>query len=163
MLLVNVLSYSRDIYNGTRKYPFPTPLVIGTSGIGRIAATEPDTTAFTPGQLVLVDSFIRARDDPTAAMSFGVHEGHTERSKMLMRGEWKDATYAEYAKVPLENCAVLDEGRLSRVREEGGLGYKIEDLTDLSRLAIPYGGLSGIGLKAGETVIVAPATGPTQR
>ena len=77
-----------------------------------------------------------------------------------MRGEWKDATYAEYAKIPLENCALLDEKRLLGAKEEGGLGYKLEDLADLSRLAVPYGGLSDIGLKAGETVIVAPATGP---
>ena len=72
-----------------------------------------------------------------------------------MRGEWKDATYAEYAKIPLENCYALNEKRLF-----GELEYKAEHISDLSRCCVPYGGLSDIELKAGETVIVAPATGP---
>jgi threonine dehydrogenase-like Zn-dependent dehydrogenase len=159
MLACNVISYIRDVYDhvrpSTRKYPFPTPLVIGTSGLARIASVGPDTTAFTPGQLVFVDSFIRARDDPTSAFLLGIHEGHTEGSKILMRGQWRDATYAEYAKIPLENCYALNEKRLF-----GELGYGVEHLSDLSRCCVPFGGLGDIGVKAGETVIVAPATGP---
>jgi NADPH:quinone reductase-like Zn-dependent oxidoreductase len=58
MSVVSVLSYSKEIYNGTRVYPLPFPLVSGTSGIGRIAAIGPDTTALKPGQLVFVDSFM---------------------------------------------------------------------------------------------------------
>jgi threonine dehydrogenase-like Zn-dependent dehydrogenase len=90
----------------------------------------------------------------------GIHEGHTSGSQKLMRGEWKDATYAEYAKLPLENVYPLDEKRLLGKKEGGGLGLELEDLCDLSRLAVPMGGLSDIGVKPGETVIVAPATGP---
>lgn len=71
-----------------------------------------------------------------------------------MRGEWKDSTYAEYAKVPLETCEVLDEGKLC-----GRMGYEIADLAYISALLVPYGGLRDIDLKAGETVIVSPATG----
>ena len=71
-----------------------------------------------------------------------------------MRGEWKDSTYAEYAKVPLETCDLLDEGRLC-----GRMGYEIGNLAYLSTLLVPYGGLRDIDLKAGETVIVSPATG----
>jgi threonine dehydrogenase-like Zn-dependent dehydrogenase len=155
MLISNIISYSRDIYDGTRKYPFPTPLVIGTSGVGRLAAIGPDAVLLKPGQLIFVDSFIRGRDDPSAAFLFGVHEGYTEGSKKLMRGEWKDATYAEYAKAPVENCHLLNESLLL-----GKLGYAIEDIADISRLVVPYGGLRDINIKAGETVIIAPATGP---
>ncbi len=71
-----------------------------------------------------------------------------------MRGEWRDSTYAEYAKVPLETCEVLDEGRLC-----GGLGYEVVELAAMAALLVPYGGLRDIGLRAGETVIVSPATG----
>lgn len=40
------------------------------------------------------------------------------------------------------------------------LGYRIaEDLQDLSRLLVPYGGLKDISLQPGETIIVAPAAG----
>ena len=104
------------------------PLVIGTNGLGRVAAIGPDPTLLKPGQLVLIDSYIRGRDNPEDAFLFGVHEGHTEGAKKLMRGEWKDATYAEYAKVPLENCYPLNESLLV-----GNFGYKIEDLQDISR------------------------------
>ncbi|KAE8454569.1 hypothetical protein EG329_000192 [Mollisiaceae sp. DMI_Dod_QoI] len=39
------------------------------------------------------------------------------------------------------------------------LGYGVEELQDLSRLLVPYGGLKDIGLSPGETIIIAPATG----
>lgn len=154
ILAANVISYSGDIYNGHRAYPLPLPAVIGTSAIGRIAATGPDTVALSAGQLVFIDSFIRGRDDRNSAFLFGVHEGNTAGSKKLMGGEWRDATYAEYAKVPLENCHPLNEKALC-----GTLGYEAEQLTALSRFAVPYGGLSDVKIKPGETVIIAPATG----
>lgn len=66
---------------------------------------------------------MRGRDDPGAAFLLGVHEGHSERAKKLMRGEWRDATYAEYAKIPLENCYPLDEAVLGR-----RFGYGVEEL-----------------------------------
>ena len=42
---------------------------------------------------------------------------------------------------------------------EGNLGYTVPELTYLAVQTVTYGGLRGIGLKPGETVIVAPATG----
>ena len=154
ILAANVLSYMRQIYNGERQYPFPTPLIPGASAIGRVAAVGPDATLLKPGMLVIVASLIRGRDDATAVCLSGIHEGYSEGSKTLMRGEWKDSTYAEYAKVPLETCDLLDEGRLC-----GRMGYEIGNLAYLSTLLVPYGGLRDIDLKAGETVIVSPATG----
>jgi threonine dehydrogenase-like Zn-dependent dehydrogenase len=159
MLASNVLSYSREVYNGSRNYPFPLPLVIGASGIGRVAEVGPDSTLLKPGQLVLIDPFVHSRDDPNAAFLLGLHEGYSEGSKKLMRGEWKNATYAEYAKLPIENCHPLDETKLL----SEGLGYTVEELTLISGLLVPFGGLNDIGLKPGETVIVAPATGPFGR
>ena len=49
VIAVGVLSYAREIYNGQRHYPFPTPLVGGGSAIARIAA------GLRLGQLVYVD------------------------------------------------------------------------------------------------------------
>jgi threonine dehydrogenase-like Zn-dependent dehydrogenase len=159
IICANIVSYMRDIYNGKRQHAYPTPLVAGTSAIGRLAAVGPDATLLSPGQLVIIDSTIRGRDDAGAVSLLGIHEGFTPGSARLMRGEWRDATYAEYAKVPLENCHVLDEKRLLGAADAGGLGYAVEDLAMISRLMVPYGGLRDIGLRAGETVIVAPATG----
>lgn len=155
----SVVSYMGDVYSGKRVYPFPTHFVPGTSGIGRVAAVGPDATLLAPGQLVWIGSFIRGRDDPTAAMLLGLHEGMTEGSRHMMSGEWRDGTFAEYVKVPLEGCFVLDEGRLTGSVGDGGLSYEVERLAYMSTLLVPYAGLRDIGVRAGETVIVAPATG----
>ena len=40
-----------------------------------------------------------------------------------------------------------------------GWGYEIGDLAVIFRLMVPYGGLRHIDVKAGETIIVSPATG----
>ena len=73
-----------------------------------------------------------------------------------MRGEWRNSTYAEFAKVPLEVCTRLDEEKLC---SEKGCGFSIEELTASFAPLVPFGGLKDVGLQAGETVIVAPATG----
>lgn len=54
---------------------------------------------------------------------------------------------------------MLDEKRLLSPLPEGGLGYEVEELAYMSGLLVPFGGLKDIGLQAGETVIVSPATG----
>lgn len=95
ILAANVTSYSGEIYNGKRAYPLSLPAVIGTSAIGRIAATGSDTVALSVGQLVFIDSFIRGRDDRNTAFLLGMHEGGTQGSKKLMAGKWRDATYAD--------------------------------------------------------------------
>jgi threonine dehydrogenase-like Zn-dependent dehydrogenase len=149
----------RDIYNGTRKYSYPTPLVTGISGIGRVAAVGSDAVVLQTGQLVLVDCTIRARDDPFAIFLSGIADGGTEGSVKLMNGEWRDSTYAEYVKVPLENCHVINEQTLCRPITDGGLGYSVDQLAWIFAPIVPYGGLRSINLQAGETVIIAPATG----
>lgn len=159
VIVANVISYMRDIYNGKRQYPFPMPLVIGTNAIGRVAAIGPDATSLKPGQLVFVDMTIHARDDPNTISLSGIHQGYSAASAKLMHGEWRDSTYAEYAKMPLENCHALDEASLLGRIDDGGLGYTVGHLAFVSGLLVPYGGLRDINLKAGETIIVAPATG----
>jgi NADPH:quinone reductase-like Zn-dependent oxidoreductase len=63
VLNVNVLSYAKDVYSRKRRYPFPKPLIIGSSGVGRVVAAGPDATTIKPGHLVLFDSLIHGRDD----------------------------------------------------------------------------------------------------
>ena len=159
VLSASVISYMRDIYNGVRPYPYPTPLVPGTSAVGRVVAVGPDATKLRPGDLVLVDCFIRSRDDPTDVFLAAIHEGFTKGSAQLMT-IFKDWTYAEYCCSPLENLFRLDERRLLGSPHDGGLGFNIDQLALTNTLAVPYGGLRDIELKAGQTVVVAPATGP---
>lgn len=159
VLYAPIISYMRDVYNGKRPYKYATPLVIGTSVIGRVAATGDDAVLVKDGDLVYFDCTIHGRDDPGAIFLMGLSEGGTDGSRKLMHGEWRDATYAEYAKVPLENVYMFDERKLCGSPSDGGLGYAPEQLVWLLRALVPYGGMRSIGLQAGETIIVAPATG----
>jgi NADPH:quinone reductase-like Zn-dependent oxidoreductase len=159
VLAAGVLSYAGEVYSGKRPYPFPLPFTPGSSAIARVVALGPDATSLKPGQLVIFDCTIRARDDPGAIFLSGLSEGWTEGSRALMHGEWRESTYAEYAKCPLENCIPLDEARLLGDPRAGGLGYSVEDLMHIMAIAVSFGGLNDVGLKAGETVVIAPATG----
>ena len=159
ILFANVLTYMREIYNGTLKYPYPTPLTIGTAAVGRVADVGPDATLLSEGQLVLVDDLLRGRDDPTAICLNAFHEGFTANSRSLMRGEWRDGTFAEYVKMPLENCHVLNEERLLHTSQRDNLGYAVESMAMIPKLVIPYAGLRSVNFRCGETVVVAPATG----
>ncbi|KAI3319878.1 GroES-like protein [Xylariaceae sp. AK1471] len=150
----SILSYQNDIYNGKRHYQLTTPIVGGCSAVGRIAAVGPDSTILAPGQLVWVDCVVRGRDDPNAFYLWGIHEGSNPGSQKLSREIWHDGTFAEFAKVPMENCVPLNEARLYE-----DLGYSARELICLSHLLVPFGGLRSIDLKAGETVVVCPSTG----
>lgn len=75
------------------------------------------------GQLVFCDYTISARDDPNAAILMGMHGGAAMK---LMEGEWRNGSFAEYAKFPLENVFALSEELLC-----GKMGYSIEDLCSL--------------------------------
>jgi threonine dehydrogenase-like Zn-dependent dehydrogenase len=147
----SILSYHRDIYNGTRHYTFPTPIVCGSSAIGLITALGPDATSLQPTQLVYIDCVIRARDDPDTLFLSAIHDSGQPRSQALMRDVWRDGTFAEYVCFPLENCFPLDKTLLS--------AYSVEELMYMAHLLVPFGGLRDIGLCAGETVVISPATG----
>ena len=160
VLAVPVLSYTKNVANGKRNYAFPTPLIPGSSAIARVASTGPDATKLQAGDLVFVDCTTRSRDDPKDIFLAGVTEGGTPGSKKLMRGVYRDWTFAEYCLAPLENLTRIDEKRVTGPVSAGGLGLRIEDFAFAATLLIPYGGLKDIQLQPGQTVIVAPATGP---
>jgi NADPH:quinone reductase-like Zn-dependent oxidoreductase len=159
VLSASVLHYLRDMYLGKRPNQLLKPLTIGTSAIARVVKPGPDATKFKPGDLVLVDIIIRSRDNETDVFLAGIHEGFSAGSRELMTNGYRDWTYAEYCLAPLENLTLLDERRLLDSPEQGGLGYKLEDLNFLTTLLVPYGGLKDIKLQVGQTVIIAPATG----
>ncbi|MCJ1370774.1 hypothetical protein MMC20_001987 [Loxospora ochrophaea] len=150
----------KDVMSGAVPFlKFPTPMIPGSRCVGRVAAIGPDTTSLPLGQLVLVEPFIRARDDPNVQILWAVHQGPSPASEKLMKDAWLNGCYADYTRVPLENCYALNEKTFLGSPAEGGLGYSVADLTYLSAQVITYGGLRSIDLKAGETIIVAPATG----
>ncbi|KAK4498617.1 hypothetical protein PRZ48_011276 [Zasmidium cellare] len=154
VLAADIISYHREIYNGKRHYVFPMPLVPGSSCIGRIASVGPDATRLQPGQLVYVDCTTRSRDDSADLFLSAINDGLSEGSKKLMRDIWRDGAFAEYQRVPLENCIPLDEDRLCTA-----LGYTYAQLMYMSHMLVAYGGLRDIGLEPGQTVVICPATG----
>ncbi|KAF5667268.1 alcohol dehydrogenase [Fusarium heterosporum] len=159
VISAGVLTYVDRVYSGHKRYPYPEPFVMGSSAVGRVAAVGPDATTLTPGQLVFFDSFIQGRDNPQSLILHGLSSGFNAESNKLMEGEWRNGTYAEYAKVPLENCFLLDEVKLLGSPKEGGLGYSTTDLLYLFTISIPFGGLRDIDIKSGDKVIISPAAG----
>lgn len=154
VLSAGVLSYQRDIYDGTRDYPLPKPLVGGMSAIGRVVAVGRDAVTLQPGKLVYVDCVIRGRDYLDAIILSANSDGFNEPAQKLMKDVWRDGVFAEFARFPLENCVPLDEVRLCK-----DLGYSVYDLTYISYLLVAYGGLRDIRVEPGETVVICPATG----
>ncbi|KAI2626596.1 alcohol dehydrogenase GroES domain-containing protein [Hypoxylon sp. NC1633] len=150
-----VVQYANQIFmNGNpRGYKYPLPFVPGGACIARVAAVPPDATALKPGQLVFVELTVRSREDRNTRILRGFHEGNTDGTRRLMAA-WRNGCWATLSSAPTENVHVLDEDVLV-----GKLGYKIEELGSLSQLVVPYGGLTDVGLKPGETVLIAPATG----
>jgi threonine dehydrogenase-like Zn-dependent dehydrogenase len=154
ILSVPILSYASKLYSGAMQYPLHLPLTVGGGAIGRVLSVSSDATSIAPGQLVLVDPMIRGRDDPTKSILLGVHGGISEGAARLMAGDWRDGSCAEFARWPLENVHALDERKL--VQEQG---YTFHELAYLVRLLVPLGGLSELDVRAGERVVIAPATG----
>ncbi|KAL3473720.1 isopropanol dehydrogenase [Aspergillus californicus] len=154
ILAADIVPYMREVLNNTRPYPLSLPMTPGNTAIGRVAEVGPDAVSLTPGQLVFCDITIRARDDPSVSILYGIHGGGYPAAQKLMDGVWRNGTYAEYTRFPLENLYPLNEELLL-----GKLGYKLTDLCLFPVFLVPFGGLSEVGVKPGEVVIVGPATG----
>ncbi|KAK5657498.1 hypothetical protein OQA88_3070 [Cercophora sp. LCS_1] len=140
-------------------FTHPVPMIPGGYSIGRVVAAGPDATKLAPGQLVCLETFVRGRDDADVQIVFGAYDGQTQASKKLAAEYWRDGPMAEYVRAPLENTWALDEARLCGSPSSGGLGYSIPELVAIPIFTICYGGMRSIDLKAGETIIVSPATG----
>jgi len=145
-----------EMYDGTGGVlTFPTPFVPGESAICRVVSVGPDAVLVKPGDLVLIDPFVAARDDPTGSqILFGLFDGTSPATKRLFAETWRDGLWAETCRVPLENCVVLNEEILMKK-----MGYSATNLAYLTRMAVGYGGVKGVDLRPGQTVIISPSTG----
>jgi NADPH:quinone reductase-like Zn-dependent oxidoreductase len=147
------VQYSKSQF-GDGGFPIPLPLVPGANGVGRVHALGSDASSLKVGDLVLVNSVITPRDSVNSRLLFAFASDGSPASQSLMEGDWRNGTYAQYVRIPLENAFLLDEQRLCT-----DFGYKIGDLSLIQTCAVGYGGLADGDVKAGDTVIVAPATG----
>ncbi|WQF90174.1 Putative GroES-like superfamily, NAD(P)-binding domain superfamily [Colletotrichum destructivum] len=154
VLSTSVRPHNRAGFSGKSPLSLPVPYNPGDSGLGRVITVRPDAVAMKPGQLVYLNGFYLARDDPEGTRVLtGLHDGFGDpgQAKLFKKlgGLWRNV-----ATVPLENAIPLNEKLL--VDE---LGYSFGDLNYIQRLSVAYGGVSAAELRAGETIIVAPATG----
>lgn len=149
-------SYAHLVHNGTLKLPnFPLPCVPNPNGVGRVHAVGNDAVRVKPGDLVHVDSSIRARDAPNVMIMSGHIGGQIDGGKKLIQGEWRDGTLQRYHKSPLENIYPLDEKRLC-----GEHGYSIGMLAVIPFYAVAAGAIIEVAdVKVAETVIVGPSGG----
>lgn len=137
VLATYVLSYLGSVLDGTAPYRLSFPITPGANTIGRVHAVGPDSTILEPGQLVFCNYAVSARDDPDNSILMGSHGGAAMK---LMEGEWRNGSFAEYAKFPTENVFVLDEVLLC-----GKMGYSIEDLCSLPGTSLGH----RVGMKLG--------------
>ena len=159
-VLATLLSDKHEHMFAGHFFTFPPDYTPGGQAIGRVAAIGPDTTSLAPGQLVLIHSFVRARDDPNGVqILWGAFDGATPQTKKFFKDNYAAGTFAEYVRAPLEVVEPLNERKLLDPASKGGLGYTVEALLQLANQIVPFGGFRGISLQPGERVIVAPATG----
>ena len=154
VLATSISPAARKVFSGDFPFPHVFPLIAGNSAVGRIHALGSDSTSLAEGQLVFADLLVRSRDDSDASILLGYMGAWDAGSTKLMEGEWRNGAYAEYAKLPLENIYPLNEDLLTKQ-----MGYTFADLAGLTISFIGAGGLMEANVHAGDTVIVAPATG----
>ncbi|RBP02565.1 alcohol dehydrogenase [Roseiarcus fermentans] len=150
VVAAGVLSYAKEVFSGQRPYLLETPVVPGAGGIGRVRAFGPDATRLSVGDWVFCDPIVRSRDDAIAPdiTLQGLSAGNAEGGLRLQR-YYHDGSYAEQMLAPTENVARIPDFD----------GAQAAQWCGLASLLVPYGGLSSIALRAGETLVVNGATG----
>lgn len=144
-----VLPYAQEVISGKRPMLFALPFIPGTGAIGRISAVGAGATHTEVGSWVYCDPTLRARDGQgLPAISL---QGLTANGPpaMALQRQYPNGSWAEKLRLPLENVVPLgkiDDGDAAR-------------WLTLGTMLVPYGGLSSVGLTAGEIVVVNGATG----
>lgn len=144
-----VLSYAAEVYSGARQYPMLLPLAVGTGAVGRVRAVGPDATRLAPGDWVLCDPIVRARDAAVAPDSMLQGLIAPSPGAQRLQAHFRHGSFAEQQLLPLENAVPL--GAIAAADASRWCA--------LSAALVPYGGLLAAGLQAGETVLISGATG----
>lgn len=154
VLAVHVPAYTSVLTTGLRG-TIPTPLVLGTGGVGRVRAVAEDVFGLHEGDVVANAGLLRSVDvtDPEEfILSWTGIGGRGERTADIARMQalWRDGTFAERAVLP---AGVL-------VRLPGAEDYpRPELLSVLPWLSIAAEGLVRAEQQPGDVVAVLGATG----
>lgn len=151
VVLSSLVSYLKNYTEG--KLPAYNPpsqeFTIGSNAIGYISEIGQDVWHLRQGQRVALSSHITARDNVKNPMTMLLGITKTGDTALPAQLDWPDGTLAAYVLVPAETLTPLDH--LDHFTDV--------QLSALTRLVIPYGGLLKGQLAAGETLIINGATG----
>ncbi|WP_428242705.1 quinone oxidoreductase family protein [Gynuella sp.] len=144
-----VLPYTKDVITGKRQYLLEPPLVLGAGAVGRVLQVGPDATVLKPGDWVLCDATVRARDNPLFPDI--TLQGWSARGEggLVLQRYFRDGSFAEKIRVPTECVVPLGEVDASFAPYWCAMGT----------LLVPFGGLVAGHLQPGETVLISGATG----
>jgi len=127
----------------------PCPFTPGMDAVGVIERVADDVSGLEPGQTVYCDPYLESLTNGAATdYSFIGGFGMASASAALLR-HWGDGAFAEKLLLPAECFTALGAA------EAAGLGV----LCRLGWIGTAFGGLLRTGLRAGESVAVAGATG----
>ncbi|MBF6063683.1 zinc-binding dehydrogenase [Nocardia terpenica] len=153
VLAVQIPAYTDVLVAGGRG-GFPTPIVLGPTGIGRVTATADDVFGVRQGDIVVATGLFRSgrTSDPEEALLGWTGIGGDGRATPVtdrMRAVWRDGMFAERAVLPERTLVALP----------GADAYPVERLAFLPWLGVAAEAVERAGVRAGQIVAVVGATG----
>ncbi len=154
VLAAQLPAYTESLVAGGRG-GFPTPIVLGPGGIGRVTATADDVFGVRPGDVVIANGLFRsgrtARPEEALLGWTGIGgEGRATPTTDRIRAVWRDGLYAERAVQPERALVALP----------GAETYPApERLAFLGWLGVAGEAVERAGVGAGQVVAVVGATG----
>ncbi|KAJ1547446.1 hypothetical protein HK405_005831 [Cladochytrium tenue] len=150
-----VLSYQAAVLSGARGNPLSLPTVPGCGAVGEVAATCSTDAAcgLRVGDLVFVDPSLRRRDDASGRVVNLSGHYHQDVAAAARDASWRDGSWAEMMLVPVENAIPVP------AETAAAAALSPAKLTLIGLYGVPYGGWQAAGLRAGQTVVVAYASG----
>lgn len=146
-----VLTYMADVLAGKLPaYRFPDkPFTPGTGGFGEVTAVGQGVHGLKSGDRVVLNPHYVAQGVGVAPAQILIGLTRISPDSAPLQADWPDGSFAEYAHMP---AAVLTP-------VPAGLDLRVPAFATFGKFAVPYGGLDGIRLAAGETLIVNGASG----
>lgn len=154
VLAAHVPAYTGVLVAGGRG-GFPTPIVLGTGGIGRVTQAADDVFAVQRGDVVVVNGLFRSGrvSEPEEVLLgwTGIGgDGRATATTERIRDVWRDGVFAERAVLPERTLIALP----------GADSYPaVERLAFLPWLGIAAEAVDRAGVRAGQVVAVVGATG----
>ncbi|KAM5347718.1 hypothetical protein ACJ41O_007542 [Fusarium nematophilum] len=151
-----LVSYLQTFYDGTIPAPrLNPPFVPNPGALGRVYKVGSGAVKINEGDLVYVSTALLGRDDPNTFLLMGHVKGlpgpNTDR---LAEGDFRDGSFQQYQRAPLENVFPINEARIKE------LGIDPINLVSIATLSVSAGAVFEAGkIKVSDTVVIGPSGG----